>query len=229
MNNKHIFPFAVLLVFCFGNNSFSQESSDCKVLMHELTGQYQGGCKNGLAEGYGVARGSETYIGAFKKGLPDGKGEYNYSDGSTYTGFMKKGLRDGEGELRFKVGGRDSVISGLWKSDKYTGRKIHQSDYEITGRTAIEDYSIKRFDDPKNTIEVNFTRAMDKYIPTDLDFTASTGYITKDALARTVRDFICPVYCNIRFTIRTSGGDRICNLSFRVLRPGKYIVQINNN
>jgi hypothetical protein len=223
--------FSIILLFSNSQLIYSQDQSDCKVLKTELIGKYQGGCNNGLAEGYGVARGQETYIGAFRKGLPEGKGEYSYSDGSVYKGFWKKGLRDGEGEMRYRVGERDSMIAGLWKNDKFTGKSKSnsQGDYEVIARTGIEDYSIKRFDDPKNSIGINFTRVMDKYIPRDLDLTTSNGHITRDALTMTVRDFICPVYCEIRFTIRTAGGDRICNLSFKVLRPGRYIVEITNN
>ena len=44
----------------------------CKVLMKEISGSYSGECKKGLADGKGEAKGVDRYIGAFKKGLPDG-------------------------------------------------------------------------------------------------------------------------------------------------------------
>jgi len=39
-----------------------------------LQGTYDGGCKNGMAQGKGTARGTDTYMGFFKNGLPNGKG-----------------------------------------------------------------------------------------------------------------------------------------------------------
>jgi hypothetical protein len=197
--------------------------------MKGISDNYHGECKNGLAEGTGIAKGEDTYIGSFRKGFPDGKGVYKYKDGSTYTGFWKKGLKDGEGELRYLVNGKDSVITGAWKSDKYTGAKKKADEYIITNQSNIDYYSIKKSDEDRNLIEISFDRIMQKYIPRDLEFTFSSGHETKDGLTLSVRDFTCPVYCTIHFTLLKQGEPVPCNFDFKVLAPGKYSVHITNN
>ena len=232
MNRKSLIPvliFFVLLAF-YNSGSFAQKTaSGCRVLKKEISGNYQGECKNGLAEGNGMAKGEDIYIGSFRKGLPEGKGVCKYNDGSTYTGFWKKGLRDGEGELRYLVNNKDSVITGIWKADKYTGKPDKADDYKIINQTYIEYYSIKRSDQNKNLITISFERVMQKYIPKDLEFSFSTGYLTKDPLTLSVHDFICPANFNIHFTIRTTGGNRECNFDFKIMTPGKYTVLLINN
>ena len=58
----------------------------CRVLDSELTGVYQGGCKDGLAEGYGEAKGSAEYRGAFRAGRMQGKGVKTWPSGDRYEG-----------------------------------------------------------------------------------------------------------------------------------------------
>jgi hypothetical protein len=220
-----------LLAFQNAIISAQESASGCKVLKKEIAGTYQGECKNGFAEGNGMAKGQDIYIGYFKKGLPDGKGVYKFSDGSTFTGFWKKGLMDGEGELRYLVNGNDSVITGTWKADKFTGKaeKAIANDYQITNQSYIEYYSIKRYEQDKNLVEISFERVMQKYIPRDLEFTYSTGFLTKEPLTLSVHDFIIPASFHIHFTIQTTGGDRECNFDFNIMTPGKYTVHLINN
>lgn len=98
--------------------------SNCKVLMERIGVTYNGSCKNGLADGKGDATGVDHYSGEFKKGLPDGSGTYIWQTGEKYKGDWKKGLRDGKGEYSFYSSGRDSVLAGIWKEDKYIGKEI---------------------------------------------------------------------------------------------------------
>ena len=66
-------------------------SQSCIVRIDSLKGKYSGGCKQGRAEGFGTAIGTDTYSGNFKKGLPDGEGKYN---GKMEHGTMETGKRD---------------------------------------------------------------------------------------------------------------------------------------
>ncbi|TFH39754.1 MAG: hypothetical protein E4G95_00205 [Bacteroidia bacterium] len=92
--------------------------NECKVLLPELAGQYRGGCKKGLADGEGSAKGTDTYQGSFKKGLPHGFGVYSYADGSVYVGNYKKGSKDGYGMLNSINERGDTILSyGLWYVD----------------------------------------------------------------------------------------------------------------
>jgi hypothetical protein len=222
---------SILIVLVIQNFSTSaqENTSDCKVLIKGISEHYQGECKNGLAEGNGIAKGADIYIGSFRKGFPDGKGVYKYKDGPTYTGYWKKGLKDGEGELRYMINGKDSVITGVWKADIYTGKQNKADDYKITNQNNIDYYSIKRSDQDRNLIEVSFERVMLKYIPRDLEFTFSSGHLTKDGWTLTLRDFTCPVYCYIHYTLKKQDEAIICNFDFEILTPGKYTVLVTNN
>ena len=88
------------LTIVFANPGFAQD--DCKVLIDKLSGQYDGGCKKGLADGQGTAKGEDNYVGAFKKGLPHGTGTYTWANGDVYNGEFKKGLKDGQGKMTIK-------------------------------------------------------------------------------------------------------------------------------
>ncbi|MEI6061185.1 MAG: hypothetical protein WCR72_10775, partial [Bacteroidota bacterium] len=59
---------------------FGQEK--CRVLKPELVGTYEGKCKDGLANGKGIAIGTDRYEGQFTKGFPQGYGTYTWSTGA---------------------------------------------------------------------------------------------------------------------------------------------------
>jgi hypothetical protein len=115
--------FLFLLLILPASILSAQKNSDCRVMVPALQGTYEGGCKNGMAQGKGTARGTDTYIGSFKNGLPNGNGIYTWASGSIYNGEWNMGLRDGEGTFTGTVGGRDSVMTGIWEKDNYAGPK----------------------------------------------------------------------------------------------------------
>jgi hypothetical protein len=117
---KSLILFALCVITSFSDTvTFAQ--SDCKVLLQGISNSYTGSCKQGLANGQGEASGTDHYKGEFRKGFPDGIGTYTWLTGETYTGEWKKGLREGKGKYTFKYLGRDSVMTGVWKEDKYIG------------------------------------------------------------------------------------------------------------
>ncbi|MBL8485382.1 MAG: hypothetical protein JNJ60_24510 [Rhodocyclaceae bacterium] len=85
----------------------------CRVIDPELVGTYSGGCKDGLAEGQGHARGLAEYKGGFKAGMKHGRGEKRWANGDRYIGSFLDDKRDGEGEYLW---GR-----GPWKGQRYQG------------------------------------------------------------------------------------------------------------
>jgi hypothetical protein len=115
--------------------------------MESIAVRYVGGCKNGLADDAGEAWGTDHYRGSFKKGLPQGKGTYEYADGSVYEGMWAKGIRQGEGKHAFKYDGTDSIQEGVWIKDKYAGKKAEGPGYKIVMSCSIERYRVCRYSD----------------------------------------------------------------------------------
>lgn len=222
----------LLGLLLFGNSriSFAQpNSSGCQVLLKEISEVYEGECKNGMANGKGVAKGKDSYFGTFKAGLPDGKGTYVYQNGAIFIGNWKKGLKHGEGEYRHQMDGREALIKGYWKADVYQGAKPEAEGYRITNQNNIEYRSFKKTADSLNVVELSFERLYRKYIPRDLRITHSSGYRPPSNLKVVFAGYHLPLICTIRFTIPTSGGTRICNFDFDITQAGKWEVMVSNN
>jgi hypothetical protein len=136
-----------VLILTIGSN-LSAQTSDCKVNNSSISGSYTGGCKNGFAQGKGVAQGIDRYEGQFDKGLPSGRGTYKWASGIYYEGQWKNGMREGEGKMVYP----DSLISGFWKEDKYVGKK-RMEPYKIISTTSITRYTISKNADRNNTVK----------------------------------------------------------------------------
>jgi hypothetical protein len=94
--------------------ALGQTIAPCKVIDPELQWTYTGGCKDGLAEGYGEATGIASYRGEFKAGRKHGKGVKSWFMGERYEGDFVEDRREGTGMY---VWGR---FSG-WSGQRYTG------------------------------------------------------------------------------------------------------------
>lgn len=130
----------------------------CKVLLPRIAALYTGPCKRGLADGKGEASGIDRYTGEFKKGLPHGEGTYFWETGEVYKGEWKKGLREGMGEYFFNIMGRDSVISGMWKDDRYIGEKALPP-YVIGYRSNVGRMTFMKMDKDKSYVKYKFSRS----------------------------------------------------------------------
>lgn len=71
-----------------------------------------GDCISGLGV---LSTNNQKLIGQFQNQKLEGYGVIEYASGSIYIGQFKNGLRDGKGEVRH----RDEVIRGVWVRDKY--------------------------------------------------------------------------------------------------------------
>ena len=123
-----------LILFLLIGSFVHAQKDECRVIKFEISGTYEGGCKNGLAHGKGIAQGIDRYEGKFIRGLPDGKGTYRWANGVYFVGEWKNGLREGEGEMVYP----DSVVTGFWKEDKYIGKKL------ISPYTILSSMSVSR-------------------------------------------------------------------------------------
>jgi len=120
--------------------------SGCKVFDAELQFTYSGGCKAGLAEGAGEARGTAHYNGEFRAGRKHGRGVKTWLNGDRYEGDFVEDRREGTGMYtwgRFTASSRQRYTRGLvtdrrhgygvyewpngdrvagpWDNDRYTG------------------------------------------------------------------------------------------------------------
>jgi hypothetical protein len=201
--------------------------SPCKVLNPKIGESYTGLCKQGLADGNGEALGVDQYKGEFKKGLPDGTGTYIWQTGEKYEGSWKKGFRDGEGNFTFKYEGRDSVLSGVWKEDKYIGEKVIKP-YVILYKNSITRVSCVRMGDIPY-VEYKFSRTGGKADDIrSLFLQGSTGdeNISSNFIGFEQTTF--PFEGKVRFEAPNSfyTSTLSCELRLLISQPGSWIITI---
>ena len=68
------------------SSTMNIEFNDCRVMVDDIAGSYEGDCYKGKAHGVGKAIGKDTYEGEFKKGYPEGKGTYTWINGDYFEG-----------------------------------------------------------------------------------------------------------------------------------------------
>jgi len=135
----------LLFFICIANFVPGQEDN-CKVMMPSISGYYSGNCKEGLANGTGIAQGIDHYEGHFKKGLPHGQGTYTWINGSFYKGEWEKGLRNGIGKMVYRSSVGDSIVSGSWEKDVYKGKKVISS-YRVITNQGVVRYVFRKISD----------------------------------------------------------------------------------
>lgn len=89
----------------------------CRVLDPELAAAYQGGCKDGLADGYGEARGLAVYKGEFRAGRKNGKGVKTWPWGDRYEGEFVDDQKQGAGVYEWGA-------YGLYRGERYMGNYL---------------------------------------------------------------------------------------------------------
>ncbi|MEM6842345.1 MAG: hypothetical protein AAF944_11260 [Bacteroidota bacterium] len=103
-------------------------TADCRVMLDDIAGSYEGDCHREKAHGFGKAIGKDTYEGEFKKGYPEGKGVYTWINGDYYEGTFVKGRREGEGKMVYASVNADSVLTGYWEDDQFLGEEKSSSE-----------------------------------------------------------------------------------------------------
>ena len=203
----------------------SLSQNECKVLVPEISENYEGKCKKGLAHGKGTASGIDNYIGRFVKGLPDGKGVYTWANGNKYTGWWEKGKRSGEGTFTFRINDKDSVFSGIWEFDKYIGPKPKAP--VVRYKRSVERYSFTKRNQIHNKIEIKFmSKGMINSSVYDLSINSSSGIV--DGL----------IIDNVQYPVTVKiGYETISKLNsytypvifeFEITDPGEWLLIIYN-
>lgn len=202
--------------------------SDCKVLRQDIAESYSGACKKGLAHGKGEAKGEHTYVGNFKKGLPDGQGTMTYENGAEYVGNWKKGLRSGKGSYSIKIQDKDSIAKGLWKDDMYIG-KSKDAGYKVVYQEGVQRYTIKKVGDATSKVSIEIFDDGNR-IDIPIDIKVSTGNYLFLNRKHTYESITIPFSCDIKFTMpnRYNSWTHNVEFKFKIEEPGEYEVQIHH-
>jgi hypothetical protein len=204
-----------------------QNNDDCRVLVPGLQGVYKGGCKDGLAYGKGTANGTDVYTGSFRNGYPNGKGTYTWGTGNTYKGEWNMGLREGNGVFTGKIYGRDTVLAGVWKNDKYIGPK--PSPPKVSVKYNVVSTSFSRTGEG-NKITISFSQNGIVNFIEALDITANSGNEVQSGNYTKIWDISFPFKCKINYrswnSLRTQIYD--CILEFEITEPGSWDLRVGN-
>ena len=217
---------SVLFVLIGFTSAVAQEKT--KVLHPNLSKTYQGETKKGLAHGNGDAKGIDTYSGQFKKGLPQGKGTYVWKNSDFYIGDWHKGQRNGEGEFHTKFENRDTIYAGLWKKDKYLGKKTILP--IVTYKSSVDRYRFKRIGNG-NLITVHFKQnGSTNTSISDLIVDGDSGIeVTKDNCV-CFENFVLPFKCIVRYRTASKLKDAIYNakFEFEITQMGNWDLVLHN-
>ena len=215
-----------ILMICV-NLVHSQEN--CKVLKPSISGTYEGKCKNGFANGRGIAVGTDRYEGQFSKGLPQGEGTYTWSDGNTYTGEWLEGMRHGAGKYTMHLNGKDSIQSGLWKNDTYAGPKPKEP--VVTYKTSIDRYNFRKNITPLNRVLVDIYQngARNKGI-SNFRMSSSSGQDVQIGPSIGYDNVVFPVAIKIGYTTmnKLNSSQSIVYFEFTIFEPGDWTVELHN-
>lgn len=219
----------IIIYFLSISTSLSQSSNSCKVLLEEISDEYNGKCQDGLANGKGTAVGEDTYKGLFKNGLPDGKGKYIYKNGNVYKGNWKNGHKNGKGKFYYSINGEKHTLKGYWQNDEYVGKSNPDISYRVTASTGIIQYEVENIDGPSNQITFYIISAMTKYVPTDIKIDISSGQVVQTGKKFEINNIFIPFNCDISYSIIMGGERKECHFMFDILKKGKYEIILHND
>jgi hypothetical protein len=218
----------ITLVFVLNQlSAFSQEA--CKVLKPEISGKYSGDCKNGLADGKGVAEGTDKYVGKFKKGLPNGQGTYTWSTGEVYNGSWSEGKKQGEGKLVYKLNGIDSTTVGIWKNDVFFKKKV-ESPYNVRRVTSIKRYSVEKEGDGNKVMLAIMKNGNNNSDIGRLTFFCTSGMMFNIGPKMGYDNVMFP--CTIRIIYTTTNAFNTasfeCEFEVEIKTPGSWEIKLDN-
>lgn len=225
---KRFFTIATLIAA--GLAGFTVNAQElCKVLLPQISGSYEGGCKKGLAHGQGKAKGTDHYEGQFRAGYPDGKGTYVWSTGEKYTGQWKNGKRNGIGEYTFLDNGKDTTNRGQWTDDQYTGPVYAKP--EVLQKDGVDRYSFQKNGDLRKRVLINFYQnGMRNTVLNNLLLSSGSGYETTLGISTGYDEVTFPVTIKISYTTMNKLNSMPVNVrfEFEISEPGDWVVDIHN-
>ncbi len=226
MKNKLRFSLLSLFLIC---SLFLYSQENCKVLKSSISGTYQGKCKKGLANGKGVAVGTDRYEGQFVNGLPNGYGTYTWANGDKYTGEWIEGMRHGIGRYTMTISGIDSVQDGLWQNDEYSGPKPKNP--FVIYKSGVDRYTFRKNLSTQNRVlvDINQNGIRNTGISNFL-ISTSSGSETKLGESLGYEYVTFPVTIKISYTtfnkLRTISYPVL--FEFEIYEPGDWKVELSN-
>lgn len=226
-----------LLGMIFSLHMFGQ--GECEVLVPELQGQYNGECKRGLAHGEGAAKGTETYIGNFRKGLPQGYGVYTYENGSVYIGSFKKGERDGYGLMIDMSTGSKEKHYGLWVGGKLAIPNDARGLYRVVYKRGIDQIipEVLLGDEYKKQVFIEFTeKGVPKKTASIVDYEISSGeYIenidrtlNREIQFDSIKEY--PVTLKLEYIYkRADWRNQDCEFEVTLFTPGLWTIKLEHS
>jgi hypothetical protein len=216
--------FIIVLIIAAGN--LSAQNTDCQVNIPELSGTYQGGCKNGLAHGKGISKGTDSYEGQFIRGLPDGRGTYKWANGIYYQGDWKAGKREGRGKMVYP----DSVVNGYWKNNAYIGKE-QPVPYKITSTLSVARYSVNKTNEVAPGVRLRLMQGgMDNTIIEGFSMISDSGSEYKSGNYYGLENVRFPVNLKIKYRswnqLRTQQFNVIFELE--IIEPGTWEIILTN-
>ncbi len=222
-----LFLVSLPLFFSVTFSAYAQDS--CKVLKPEIAAKYQGGCKQGLASGKGIASGIDAYEGRFKDGLPDGKGMYTWANGNTYNGIFRNGVKHGEGIYKYKKNGVDSILNGIWENDIFI-KKITPPAYMVNISRDLDRYSISKIREG-NKVSLKLQQmGMQNADVSDFTFFADNGSYQAVGNTYTYSQVIFPILIKINYTTKNKLKTSDINPVLEVIinEPGEWEIVLTN-
>ncbi len=227
MNPKHLLT-TILLLNSVIHFSYSQ-SETCKVLKPEIATSYSGDCKKGLANGNGIAVGTDKYEGKFKDGLPQGNGTYLYANGDVYVGDFKEGMRSGNGKFTFKFLGRDSTYMGMWKEDKLV-KKIVPPPYLISQKLNLQRFTVTKVNAGNRVMFSFMQNGANNRSISGLSFVESSGTLLNIGQDQGFDNVKFPFNCKVTYSTLNSFRSANNDITFEIQinEPGQWMVTLFN-
>lgn len=215
-----------VLFFSIFSSSFAQE--ECKVLLPQISGKYDGGCKNGLANGKGISEGTDKYEGRFKNGLPDGNGKYTWSTGEVYDGGWKDGKKEGNGKFFYKKDGADSTLTGIWKNDAFF-RKIVPNPYTVIRQESIKRYTVRRVGDGNKITFSILQNGNSSITLNNFNILPNSGSSFRLGQNHGLENIDFPFECKVTFTTTNAfqAPDISVDFEIKIIEPGNWEVVLN--
>lgn len=200
----------LVILFLFTiTSSFGQNKETCKVVNDDLQGSYTGQCTNGLA---------------------DGKGEFTFANGSfVYVGSFKEGKIDGKGEIFSIVKNkRTSIKKGNWEDNVYVGNKSEP--YQVGRAVNLDRYTVTKNVGSEKKVMINFYQNGNRNNVQNLSVAVNNGERIIGTYADGYENVSFPFICRVNYTTKSKLGQTSYTVSFdiQINEPGSWEIFLYN-